>query len=92
MMSLRTTKEQLTFVCFMSVTGGRSFVRRSCRRTLHFHFGRAIYNDTDSETEKGEKIAAYAGLSATHPLIKEIGELRRGIGPRSVRAKQKLEN
>ena len=41
---------------------------------------------------KGEKIAAYAGLSATHPLIKEIGELRRGIGPRSVRAKQKLEN
>ena len=52
MMSLRTTKGQLTFVCFMSVTGGRSFVRRSCRRTLHFHFGRAIHNDTDSETEK----------------------------------------
>ena len=36
------------------------------------YFGRPIYKETDGGDEKAKKIAAYLGLNATHPWIREI--------------------
>lgn len=35
------------------------------------YFGRQIYNDNDSTSDKLKKIGVYAGLSVNHPYIKE---------------------
>lgn len=36
------------------------------------YFGREIYKDTDSTSEKAAKIALYTGLAVNHPYIKEF--------------------
>lgn len=36
------------------------------------YFGRPIYKDTDTGAAKAQKIAAYVGLSVSHPYVKEL--------------------
>jgi len=36
------------------------------------YFGRAIYKDTDTTSEKAKKIGSYIGLAVNHPYIEEL--------------------
>jgi hypothetical protein len=42
------------------------------------YFGRPIYDDTDSADDRAKKIAAYLGVSVSHPIVRELWRYGRG--------------